>query len=79
MLDPFTHYVHAFAHAQGARPQRLQAMLASMGISVLAATLSTAGSCVALFFTVIVLFSRFGLVTLPLPLPLPHPYPYPYP
>ena len=45
MLDPFTHYVHAFAHAQGARPQRLQAMLASMGISVLAATLSTAGSC----------------------------------
>ena len=37
-------------------------MLSSMGISVLAATLSTAGSCVALFFTVIVLFSRFGLL-----------------
>ena len=62
MLDPFTHYVHAFAHAPGGRPQRLQAMLSSMGISVLAATLSTAGSCVALFFTVIVLFSRFGLL-----------------
>ena len=63
MLDPFTHYVHAFAHADGpSRAARLRFTLASMGISVLAATLSTAGACSALFFTVIVFFSRFGLL-----------------
>ena len=62
MLDPFTHYVHAFSHERGGRPQRLKTMLSSMGISVLAATLSTAGACSALFGTVIVLFSRFGML-----------------
>ena len=62
MLDPFTHYVHAFAHAKGPRAVRLRFTLASMGISVLAATLSTAGACSALFFTVIVFFSRFGVL-----------------
>ena len=33
-----------------------------MGVSVMAATLSTAGSVSALFFTVIVFFSRFGVL-----------------
>ena len=33
-----------------------------MGVSVMAATLSTAGSVSALFFTVIVFFSRFGML-----------------
>jgi len=60
MLDPLTHVAHAYTEARGSRPQRVHAALTSIGISVLAGTLSTAGSCSCLFFTTIVLFSRFG-------------------
>ena len=60
MLDPLTHVAHAFNEAHGSRAQRLSAALTSIGISVLAATLSTAGSCICLLFCTITLFLRFG-------------------
>lgn len=60
MLDPLTHVAHAFNEARGSRAQRLASALTSIGISVVAAALSTAGSCLCLFFCTITFFSHFG-------------------
>ena len=60
MLDPLTHVAHAFNEASGSRAERLSAGLTSVGISVLGGTVSTAGSCVCLFFCTINIFLQFG-------------------
>ena len=60
MLDPLTHVAHAFNEVKGSRAQRLSGALTSIGISVVAAALSTAGSCICLFFCTITIFLRFG-------------------
>lgn len=60
MMDPLTHVAHAFNEAKGSRQQRISAALTSIGISVVAAALSTAGSCICLFFCTISIFSQFG-------------------
>ena len=60
MLDPLTHVAHAFNEAPGTRAQRLADGLTAIGISVLAGALSTAGSCVFLFFCTINFFLQFG-------------------
>ena len=60
MLDPLTHVAHAFNEACGSRAQRLAHGLTTIGISVLAGALSTAGSCLFLLCCTINLFSQFG-------------------
>jgi hypothetical protein len=62
MLDPLTHVAFAYAEADGSREQRLAAALGSVGISILAGGVSTAGSCALLLLTTIVLFARFALL-----------------
>ena len=60
MLDPLTHVAHAFNEASGSKAQRTSAALTSLGISVVSAALSTAGSCICLFFCTINFFEHFG-------------------
>jgi hypothetical protein len=52
MLDPLTHVAFAYAEADGSREQRLAAALGSVGISILAGGVSTAGSCALLLLTI---------------------------
>lgn len=62
MLDPLAHFAHAFTAAPGDRAARLTAALTQIGISVLAAALSTAGSCAVLFLCVVTVLSQFGML-----------------
>ena len=59
-LDPLVHVAFAFSEASGTAEQRLCHAVTTIGISVLAAGVSTSGSCSITIFTTIVLFSRFG-------------------
>jgi len=59
-LDPLVHVAFAFSEASGTTEQRLHHAVTTVGISVLAAGASTAGSCSIMMLTTIVVFSRFA-------------------
>jgi hypothetical protein len=64
MLDPMTHIAFAFAEAQHyghhTRRAKLTYALSTIGISVLAGSVSTTASCAVLFLTTISIFSQFA-------------------
>ena len=60
MLDPLAHVAFAYSEARGTASERLRAALTTIGNSVLAGAISTAGSCSLMFFTTIVLFTQFS-------------------
>ena len=62
MLDPITHVIFAYSEARGSRNTRLTSGLSTIGISVLAGSVSTAISCCVMLGTTIVAFYRFALL-----------------
>lgn len=64
MLDPITHVAFAYCEAssQTSRLQKLSHALSTIGISVLAGTVSTAIAVAVLALAVLLLFSRFALL-----------------
>ena len=64
MLDPISHVAFSYSEASrfghGSRAERLRYALSTIGISVMAGSVSTAGSCAVLFMALIIFFSRFA-------------------